>query len=243
MTGPACRDIRQALGIYVVGAIDPAERTVVDIHLGTCPDCREELAGLAGLPALLGRVPADEAERLILHDDDLSDPQPPAELLDSLLGRVAVRRASRRWSGIAAAAAAVLIAVTGGAVGARFIDPGGHPSAPVAIEAPEQVSATNAHTGVSAIIRYAGRSWGTQMEVWVAGIPAGTTCQLIAVDSSGAKWPAGGWTVPAGGQAPGYPAGSSLPPSRLRSFEVITGGVVSGGVVSGGHVLVTVPAS
>lgn len=233
MTGPACRDIRQALGIYVVGAIDPAERAVVDIHLGTCPDCREELAGLAGLPALLGRVPADEAERLILHDDDLSDPQPPAELLDSLLGRVAVRRASRRWSGIAAAAAAVLIAVTGGAVGARFIDPGGHPSAPVSIEAPEQVSATNAHTGVSAIVRYSGRSWGTQMEVWVAGIPAGTTCQLIAVDSSGAKWPAGGWTVPRGDQAPGYPAGASLPSSQLRSFEV----------VSDGHVLVTVPAS
>jgi anti-sigma factor RsiW len=233
MTGPACRDIRQALGIYVVGAIDPAERAVVDIHLGTCPDCREELAGLAGLPALLGRVPADEAERLILHGDDLSDPQPPAELLDSLLGRVAVRRTSRRWNGIAAAAAAVLIAVAGGAVGARFIDPGGHPSAPISVQAPEQVSATNAHTGVSAIVRYSGRSWGTQMQVWVAGIPAGTRCQLIAVDSSGAEWPAGGWTVPSGRQAPGYPAGASLPSSQLRSFEV----------VSDGHVLVTVPAS
>ena len=117
MTGPACRDIRQALGIYVVGAIDPAERAVVDIHLGTCPDCREELAGLAGLPALLGRVPASEAERLILHSDDSHDPQPPAELLDSLLKRVAERRASRRWSGILAAAAAIIIAVAGGAAG------------------------------------------------------------------------------------------------------------------------------
>jgi hypothetical protein len=233
MTGPACRDIRQALGIYVVGAIDPAERTVVDVHLGTCPDCREELAGLAGLPALLGRVPIDEAERLILHGDDIGVPQPPAELLDSLLSRVAVRRASRRWSGIAAAAAAVLIAVAGGAAGARFIDAGGHPSAPVSVQAPEQVSATNPHTGVSAIVRYSGRSWGTQMEVWVAGIPAGTACQLVAVDSSGAEWPAGGWTVHSRRQAPGYPAGSSLPSSRLRSFEV----------VSGGRVLVTVPAS
>ena len=37
MTGPACRDIRQSLGIYMVGAIDPAERTLVDIHLGTEP--------------------------------------------------------------------------------------------------------------------------------------------------------------------------------------------------------------
>ncbi len=51
MTGSAdCRDIRHALGVYVLGAIDPAERATVDAHLSTCPECREELAGLAGLP-------------------------------------------------------------------------------------------------------------------------------------------------------------------------------------------------
>ena len=62
-----CRDIRQALGVYVLGAIDPAERTAVDNHLNTCPECREELAGLAGLPPLR-RVPIAEAERLA-HDE------------------------------------------------------------------------------------------------------------------------------------------------------------------------------
>jgi hypothetical protein len=224
MTGPACRDIRQALGIYVVGAIDPAERAVVDIHLGTCPDCREELAGLAGLPALLGRVPADEAERLILHGDDLSDPQPPAELLDSLLGRVAVRRTSRRWNGIVAAAAAVLIAVAGGAVGARIIAPGG--------QAAEVVTATNPLTGVSAIVSYSGKSWGTGMDVWVTGIPRGTTCQFWVVDSQGRKWQVDSWTI-LGQGAVKYPARALLPSTQVRSFEV----------VSDGHVLVTVPAS
>ncbi len=127
MTGPACRNIRQSLGVYVVGAIDPAERTLVDIHLASCPDCREELAGLAGLPALLGRVPAHDAERLILHSAEVKDlEQPPAELLSSLLRRVAERRAVRRWRGLAAAAAAVVIAVAGGAAGARIIGPAGH---------------------------------------------------------------------------------------------------------------------
>jgi len=34
MTGSAdCRDIRHALGVYVLGAIDPAERAMVDSHL------------------------------------------------------------------------------------------------------------------------------------------------------------------------------------------------------------------
>ena len=68
-----CGDIRQALGVYVVGAIDPAERAIVDAHLSHCQDCREELAGLAGLPALLGRVPLADAERLALDDAELRD--------------------------------------------------------------------------------------------------------------------------------------------------------------------------
>jgi Putative zinc-finger len=230
MTGPACRDIRQALGVYVVGAIDPAERTAVDIHLGTCPDCREELAGLAGLPALLGRVPADEAERLILHSADFQDPQPPAELLSSLLSRVAARRSSRRWRVIAAAAAAIVIAVAGGAAGAHLIAPGGKAS-PVATT--EVVSATNPRTHVSAIVSYTGKSWGTQMHVWVAGIPGGTTCQLVVVDSSGKMLPGGSWTVQGGQQDPEYPASASLMAGHLRGFEII----------SDHHVLVTVPAS
>ena len=71
MTGSAdCRDIRHALGVYVLGAIDPAERSKVDAHLSTCPACREELAGLAGLPALLRRVPVGEAQQLADGDPD-----------------------------------------------------------------------------------------------------------------------------------------------------------------------------
>jgi hypothetical protein len=239
MTGPACRDIRQALGIYVVGAIDPAERSVVDIHLSTCPDCREELAGLAGLPALLGRVPASEAERLILHSEDLHDPQPPPELLNSLLKQVAERRASRRWSGILAAAAAIIIAVAGGAAGARIIAPGGQTHPATAVHAAELAFATNRKTGVSAIVSYAGKSWGTKMDVWVAGIPVGTTCQFWVVDSHGRKWQVDSWTILGQGawntlgQGAKYPARASLPVTQLRSFEV----------KSGGHVLVTVPAS
>jgi len=54
-----CQEARVSLGVYVLGAIDPAERALVDSHLATCRDCRDELAGLAGLPALL---PAHVAE-------------------------------------------------------------------------------------------------------------------------------------------------------------------------------------
>ncbi len=236
MTGPACRNIRQLLGVYVVGAIDPAERTLVDDHLGTCPDCREELAGLAGLPALLGRVPASDAERLISSSAEVKDlEEPPAELLSSLLGRVAERRAVRRWRGLVAAAAAVIIAVAGGAAGARIIAPGGHANGVAQSPAPvtEVVSGTNRRTNVSAIVRYTGRSWGTKMDVWVSGIKDGTTCEVWAVNANGQRWSAGSWTVPGGPADSGYPASVSLAAAQVRSF-VIT---------SGGRVLVTVPAT
>ena len=53
-----CAEARLSLGVYVLGAIDPAERALVDSHLAGCRDCRDELAGLAGIPALLSRVGA-----------------------------------------------------------------------------------------------------------------------------------------------------------------------------------------
>jgi hypothetical protein len=132
---------------------------------------------------------------------------------------------------MAAAAAAVLIAVAGGAAGAHLLVAGG-PAAKVG-NVSEVVSATNPRTDVSAVVSYSGRSWGTRMEVWVTGIPAGTACQFWVVDSQGRRWPAGSWTVPPGGQAADYPASASLQADHLRSFEII----------SDRHVLVTVPAS
>lgn len=60
-----CAEARLSLGVYVLGAIDPAERALVDSHLAGCRDCRDELAGLAGIPALLSRVGAEEALSLI----------------------------------------------------------------------------------------------------------------------------------------------------------------------------------
>src|SRR3989442_11885828 len=117
MTGMAgCREIKQALGVYVLGAIDPAERARVDEHLATCVECREELASLAGLPAMLRKVPVAEAERLAAAEQDpglTGVPSPP--MLTSLVARTANVRRIRRWRGLAAAAAVALVAVAGGA--------------------------------------------------------------------------------------------------------------------------------
>lgn len=89
-----CADVRRALGVYVVGAIDPAERVCVDHHLAVCPDCRAELAALAGLPALLGRVTLDEVARGPAQVPPAGPP--PERLLNSILSEVTRRRRTRQ---------------------------------------------------------------------------------------------------------------------------------------------------
>jgi hypothetical protein len=224
MSSPACRDIRLALGIYVVGAIDPTERTIVDVHLSHCPACREELAGLAGLPALLGRVPAGDAERLALDDADVRDlEEPPAKLLSSLLDQVAAHRQKRRWRVITAAAAAAVIAVGGGLAGGMAVSSSlghGGPS-----DKPEFAQGANQRAHVTLDVSYAPASAkaGTTMQVRVTGIAPGTDCQFWVVRSDGKRWLATSWTVSYGQQ--GYwPAYSPISAPRVASFMVTSHG-------------------
>src|ERR1700746_868324 len=73
----SCAGIRSQLGVYLTGAIAPADRAVVVRHLAACADCRAELAGLAGLPGLLRRPPVHAAAQASAADDtepDYTDP-------------------------------------------------------------------------------------------------------------------------------------------------------------------------
>ena len=160
MTGSAdCRDIRHALGVYVLGAIDPAERATVDSHLSSCPECREELAGLAGLPALLRRIPVDEAQQLADEPaDEMADSEMPSDqVLESLLARTSRARQVRRWRGLAAAAAVVLVAGAAGAATWSALNP---PAASVASAHWDTSAAANAATHVSATVRYTAKELG-----------------------------------------------------------------------------------
>jgi anti-sigma factor RsiW len=114
-----CAGIRPQLGVYLTGAIAPADREAVVRHLAGCEDCRAELAGLAGLPALLRRPdvaaaaqppaddrPEDHAARPEDHaarpeagealpEDHAARPEAGEALLTRLLSSVARRRRHR----------------------------------------------------------------------------------------------------------------------------------------------------
>jgi predicted lipoprotein with Yx(FWY)xxD motif len=107
-----CADIGAQLGVYVFGAITPADRATVVRHLATCPGCRDELVGLAALPGLLLRPPA------VLAAFGFDDPAagvdragPEKVLLDRTLGTISrQRRRRRRLAALAATALAAAAA-------------------------------------------------------------------------------------------------------------------------------------
>jgi anti-sigma-K factor RskA len=115
-------------GAYVLGALPPAQRLEFHQHLATCPDCRAEVAELAGLPGLLGRLDAAAAAEL---DHETSSPAP--SLLPAALGRLRTNRRRQRWR--LAAAAAALVLVAGAGAGAVAWRSGGSPpsKAPLAV--------------------------------------------------------------------------------------------------------------
>lgn len=222
MTG--CQHVRHSLGVYVLGAIDPAERAAVDAHLAGCPGCREELAGLAALPALLGRVPFDEAERIADFDPGrqarratAEGPGTPGDTLSPLLARIAQRRRASRWRSLAAAAAVVLLAV-GAAVGAIHVS--GRSSTSV-VGHGERAAADNPVTHAGVVVWYAARPWGTALEAQASGIPAGTTCEFWVIGPHGQKWQAGSWT--AGWQRGWFPGSTSLQAGAVHGFEITSG--------------------
>jgi hypothetical protein len=218
----SCQNIRLLLGVYVVGAIDPAERSMVDAHLPGCKKCREELAGLAGLPALLGRVPAEEAAAISGFSSERGMPldRPASELLSPLLTQVAHRRRVRRWRGLAAAAAVALVA-TGSALGAMSVA-----AQPTAGSSGywTRASATAPGTHETATIRFQGTAWGTRLAANVSGIPVGTTCQFWVVGANGVSWPAGGWTVSWNSRDTWFDGSTWLHPSAVRGFEITSDG-------------------
>jgi len=102
-----CAGIRVQLGIYVFGAITPADRAPVVRHLATCPNCRDELVGLAALPGLLLRPPAMAAA---YSSDPLAAPEqdPGPALVNRTLGTITQRR--RRCRRLVAMAVTALTA-------------------------------------------------------------------------------------------------------------------------------------
>jgi hypothetical protein len=221
-----CTDARPSLGVYVLGAIDPAERALVDVHLMTCQDCRDELAGLAGLPALLARVNPDEISR-ICADDTIrtdADDRPPQELIGTVLDLAAARRRRTRWR--FAAAAAAVVAIAGGLFGGLSSITSTR-TVPIPISPAgtkwETVEATSSVTGASASVAYSHEMWGDAFEVLVDHIPVGTTCQLWVIHPDGTRTQVAAWTTASDEGRVWYSGSMPSSAQPISKFQITAG--------------------
>jgi anti-sigma factor RsiW len=233
MTADGCAEVRLSLGAYVLGALDPADRSRVDAHLASCPDCRDELASFAALPGLLGRVSRAEVET------EPADPGP--QLLERLLGAAAAERRHDRRRRILTSVAAAVIALAAIGVSVGFgVTHDGDSTPPVAV-APQTFTATNQQTHVQATITETKKGWGAAVDVSVVGVTAdlaGPSCQLIAVGPDGKTDVAASWAAPAAGYT-GLSRVNAAGSTAMAAKD-ITGFKVVG---SDGETLVWVPAS
>lgn len=233
MTADGCAEVRLSLGAYVLGALDPADRSRVDAHLAGCPECRDELASFAALPGLLGRVSRAEVE------GEPIDPGP--QLLERLLGAAAAERRHDRRRGLLTTVAAGIIVLAAIGVTAGAVQDHHSSSTPKVAGASQTFTATDPTTHVQASITEWKKGWGASVEVSVVGVTsdiAGDSCQLIAVGPGGKTDVAASWAAPAAGYS--GPSKVNASGSTALAAKDITAFKVVG---SDGKTLVWVPAS
>jgi anti-sigma factor RsiW len=198
-----CR--RTDLGAHLVGSLDPAERAEVEQHLATCIDCRSEMAELAPLRAVLGRIDAAEAR------DHLLTPSP--DLLSRALAAVdeheqTERRRLLRWKMATAAAAAV--AVLAGVLPQLIIN--GTDGTPMAVM-----------TGVTAagVGSMHQQAWGTAVHLELTGLPPASGYRAYATARDGRTEVAANWGASPDGRAT-VVGTTAIPRNELASIDIRT---------------------
>jgi anti-sigma factor RsiW len=179
MTAEACREPRERIGAYLLGALSPAEAAALEAHLDGCEECRREAREIAPVAELLGR--ADPA-----HLDEA--PVPPAELPGRIAAQIRRERreARRRRSrfGLAVAGAAAAVAAIAIAAAALLSTGSGEPGA-------QRVTFAGVPSGIRLAAELEPRAWGSQVYVHVEGIRPGTLCTVWLHRASGGRVPAG----------------------------------------------------
>jgi anti-sigma factor RsiW len=202
----SCAHMREELGGYVLGALEPEEREAVSAHLGTCRECAAEYARLAGLPTLLR------------HADGLEIPAAPPAVEERVLDRVAqgrgqsprrgragmlglLARSWRRRLGLSGGRAALAASLAGAAIGAGVTafalggDDGGTPARQYALQ-------LTGAAGASARAQLEPGRGGTEVHLWVKGLPPGSEAVYeVRCERPGWSASAGTFRVDAQGRA------------------------------------------
>jgi hypothetical protein len=197
-----------ALGAYLLGSLDPGERSSFERHVRGCPTCRREMVRLAPLPGLLCQVQLSDLE-LPFEDPALEpdlwpfpaeeEPEPPAPRKRRLVMLVG---------------AGVLVVLV--ALGAILVPRLTGEDSPAAVT----WHATDGTSGVVASADLVGKSWGTELWMKIENMPKGLRCKLVVHDRAG-RTEIGGWW--GSDHAPGerIPGSTSFPVDQIERLDLV----------------------
>ncbi|MDQ0867663.1 hypothetical protein QFZ70_000136 [Arthrobacter sp. V1I9] len=182
----------QLLGAYLLGGLDAEDLKGFEAHLQGCVKCRDELARLEKVPALLDALPVPDAVALTVVPAGLGAPPAPAAgapvyLLSKLANRR--RKARRRWAALVGAVAAACLAV-GMAVGPLLNRPA----------QPDATYSVQSGGGLQFSIDLARKNWGTELAVNGSSLPSDGTLSLWVRDRAGGEDRACAWTATPSGR-------------------------------------------
>lgn len=206
---------------YVLGSLSAAERREFEAHLADCPACREAVAELCGVPALLAQL--DRAEVTAINESGstatlVAAPALAPELLPSLLAAVRLHRRRTRLAAWTVAAAVVL--GIGVLIGVQ-----GH--SPVSPQQPTSSAQPMTQVGTSLLastVSLSSQHWGTFINLQcVCLAPPNAhhdTLAMVVVGRDGSQTRLATWVAEPGHTA--TPAGSiSTPVSQIAAVQVV----------------------
>jgi anti-sigma factor RsiW len=174
-----CREWRELLGAQALGHLDGDERAGLEAHLDGCAQCRAELATL--MPVA----------RMLPHADPARfgpAPQPPAELGQRIAAtiegekRQGRQRRRRTFGSFALGGAAAALAAAALAI---FVFGGGGE------DPTRRVQFASLPEGISIDASLEPHSYGTEIHMYVHGVPSGTLCRVSLRGPGGVAYPAG----------------------------------------------------
>jgi Putative zinc-finger len=205
-------ELQFELGAYVMGALTPEERDVVDVHLASCPSCTQEMDELTRLPVLLDLLSVEEVAAM---GGETAKPSP--DLVDRVVAAaVAERRGNRRRRWLVSVAAAVVLIAGSSAAGVALSSSSSQPT-----DQGIALSATNKATGTWARVTVQPKLWGASLNLKLTGVAPGEHCKLVAVGRDGSRETAGSWEATYHGAAT-VTGATSLTLSSTVSYDVVT---------------------
>jgi hypothetical protein len=216
-------DPHHLLGAYLMGGLDAGDRAMFESHLGQCRECRDELAGLETLPALLDALPVPDALALTsvpgatesgatesgATEPGAMGPVPAAGLADALPAAFPRPAAEQ-----APASQPLLhelerrrrtmrrrwVALAGAAAAACLAV--GIAVGPLLVRAPQPDATYSVQSGggLQFSIDLARKTWGTELAVNGSSLPSDGTLSLWVRDRDGGEDRACAWTATPSGR-------------------------------------------